>query len=137
MQFSKTDITDTIKDLRIKLYQNLTAPIDAMWEMLYIGSSQHYLIENDNLTIGYCCINDQSSLLQMFLNEKNSFQMDRVIRDLIKSKLINSASLSSNEPIAFNACLSLSKSIETNTFCFQHTNNILSRTSAHAPNSAC
>lgn len=31
--------------------------------------------------------------------------------------------MSSNEPVAFNACLFHSKSKKTNTFCFQHENN--------------
>ena len=37
-------------------------------------------------------------------------------------KVITSASISSNEPVSFYTCLSLSKGIETNTFCFEHTN---------------
>lgn len=122
MIFIKTEITDTINGLRSKLYQNLKAPIDAMWEQLYIGSSQHYLIEKGNITIGYCCINDQSCLLQLFLLEHYNSKMEQVISSLINSNLINSASLSSNEPISFNACLSNSNSIKTNTFCFEHLN---------------
>lgn len=47
--------------------------------------------------------------------------MQKVIESLIQSQLIKSASLSSNEPISFNACLHHSKSIQTNTFCFEHT----------------
>lgn len=48
--------------------------------------------------------------------------MDAMWELLYISKLISSASLSSNEPLAFNACLSLSKSLKTNTFCFEHSN---------------
>lgn len=120
MNFTKTDNTETINKLRSKLYQKLTAPIDAMWELLYIGSSQHYLIENNNKTMGYCCIDDQKCLLQMFLLERYNSKIELVITALIDVKLITSASLSSNEPISFNTCLSLSKSIKANTFCFEH-----------------
>jgi predicted acetyltransferase len=121
MNFIKTDTTETIHNLRSKLYQKLTSPIDAMWEQLYIASSQHYLIENNNKQIGYCCINDKACLLQLFLLEENYSKMEHVIKALIDSKLISSASLSSNEPISFNTCLSLSKSIKAYTFCFEHT----------------
>ena len=48
--------------------------------------------------------------------------MEKVINELINLKLINSASLSSNEPIGFNACLFYSKSTKVNTFCFEHLN---------------
>ncbi|WP_242067876.1 hypothetical protein [Cyclobacterium marinum] len=71
MNFIKTDITETIDNLRSQLYKSLKAPIDAMWEQLYIGSSQHYLIE-ENETLGYCCINEAGSLTQIFLAKKLS-----------------------------------------------------------------
>jgi predicted acetyltransferase len=123
MNFSETDNTEIINNLRSKLYQILTAPIDAMWEKLYIASSHHYLVENNNnKTIGYCCINNEGYLLQIFLLEDYNSKMEQVISALIKSKLVTSASLSSNEPISFNICLSLSKSIKANTFCFEHAN---------------
>jgi len=122
MNFTKTDSTVTVSNLRSQLYQKLTAPIDAMWEQLYVASSQHYLIENNNEIQGYCCVNDEGCLLQMFLVEEYSSKMEKVIAALIDSKLITSASLSSIEPISFNTCLALSKSIKANTFCFEHVN---------------
>lgn len=122
MGFVKTNITDTINGFRSKLYQKLTAPLDAMWEQLYIASSQHYLIEKDNRNIGYCCINDENCLLQIFLLEEYRSEMETVIIQLIDSKLVQSASLSSNEPIAFNICLAHASSIKTNTYCFEHSN---------------
>ncbi len=122
MNFSKSTTPNTINNLRTELYKNLTAPIDAMWEILYIGSSQHYLIENDGTTMGYCCIDDKGCLVQIFLLKEYCYKMDMVIGELIESELIHSASLSSNEPIGFNACLAQSKSTKTNTFCFEHPN---------------
>tara|TARA_R100001369_G_scaffold82274_1_gene113855 strand:- start:2294 stop:3085 length:792 start_codon:yes stop_codon:yes gene_type:complete len=122
MNFTKTDITELIDDYRLQLYKSLKAPIDAMWEQLYIGSSQHYLIE-DNRTLGYCCINEKGCLTQIFLIKDYLSLMDKVIKELISNGLIKSASLSSNEPLAFNSCLFHSKSIKTNTFCFEHLNN--------------
>jgi len=122
MNFIQTENTGSISKLRAELYQNLVAPIDAMWEQLYIGSSQHYLIEDKSKTIGYCCINEEGCLTQIFLTKYNISLMDKVIEKLIATELIRSASLSSNEPIAFNACLVHSKSVKTNTFCFEHLN---------------
>jgi predicted acetyltransferase len=122
MNFTKTQNTEAINILRSKLYQKLTAPIDAMWEQLYIGSSQHYLIENNIKAYGYCCINNQNCLVQLFLLEEYNIKMEQVISALVDTKLISSASLSSNEPISFNTCLLLSKSIQPNTLCFEHTN---------------
>lgn len=122
MKFIKTDITPIIDSLRAKLYQKLIAPIDAMWELLYIASSQHFLITNDDETLGYCCINEEKSLIQIFIEEEYSSKIEIIIKELISSKLIGSASLSSNETLAFNASLLQSKSIKANTFCYEHLN---------------
>ena len=120
MKFTKTDITDTINELRAGLYQELTAPIDAMWELLYINSAQHYLIADAEQNMGYCCVDENGSLIQIYLLNEYKSQMDKVVEKLIELKLITSASLSSNEPVAFNICLSHSKSIIPNTYCFQY-----------------
>lgn len=122
MKFIKTKHTKKIDDLRSQLYQSLTAPIDAMWEQLYINSSEHYLIEDDTLNLGYCCINENKCLTQIFLMKNHLSKMSTVLETLISNGLITSASLSSNEPVAFNTCLFYSKSITTNTFCFEHIN---------------
>jgi predicted acetyltransferase len=121
MNFTKTD-NSTISHLRSQLYQKLTAPIDAMWEQLYIASSQDYLIENNSKTYGYCCVNSEGCLVQMFLLEEHGAKMEKVITTGIDTKLITSASLSSNEPVSFNTGLALAKGIKANTFCFEHVN---------------
>ena len=123
MNFIKTAITETVKNLRSKLYKKIIVPIDAMWELLYIASSQHYLIENEDNSVGYCCIDDSNTLLQIFLEEE--YQMNKVIESLLESELITSARLSSSEPVSFNTCLFHSKSIKPNTICFQHSNKII------------
>ncbi|TRX60595.1 GNAT family N-acetyltransferase [Fulvivirga sp. M361] len=122
MQFIQTEDTTTISELRAALYQRFSAPVDAMWEMLYIASSQPYLIENGTQKIGYCSIDDNESLLQIFLNDGSNHLMDRVVKSLIDSKLISGAKLSSIESVSFNACLTYSRSVQTNTFCFQYYN---------------
>jgi predicted GNAT family acetyltransferase len=122
MNFIKATDPGLITELRTKLYQKLTAPIDAMWELLYIASAQPYLIDEEGKTIGYCCIDEQDSLLQLFLLDEYLVKMNQVISSLITSKLIKSASLSTSEPVSFNACLNQSLSSHANTFCYQHSN---------------
>jgi len=122
MNFIKTEASNLISELRAKLYLKLKAPIDAMWEQLYIASSQHYLMESNNQTYGYCSINDEKSLVQLFLIDEYKSKMENVVVELINSNLITSASISTNEPNLFNWCLALSNSIKVNTYCFEHTN---------------
>jgi len=122
MRFVKTECTDLILAMRIRLYSNLTAPIDAMWEQLYIASSQHHLIQEEGSTRGYCCVTSENCLVQLYLEESYCYNMKHTVQELLDLEIITCARLSSNEPIAFNACLSLAKSITPNTLCYQHTN---------------
>jgi len=125
INFIKTDDSNIINEFRKKLYKTFVAPIDSMWQDLYIASSQAYLIEKDNKQIGYCCIDNNGALLQIFVNAENKYLMQTIIRNLIDSKLISSASLSSIEPLSFNACLFHSISMQTNTFCYEYSNRAL------------
>ncbi len=125
MRFIKTDNLEAINLLRTELYQKITNPIDAMWEKLYIASAQNYFITENEENIGYCCIDDNRSLLQLYVKEQYSNSVNHAIASLIKTGLISSASLSSSESIVFNTCLSNSKALKTNTFCFQHLNKLM------------
>ncbi len=120
MNFTKTENNENINKYRVELYTKLVAPIDAMWEQLHIGSSQHYLIDNDSNPIGYCCIDDEKNLKQIFIIDDFNYLMSNTIKTLIEKELITSASLSSNELVSFNACLFHSNSVKTNTFCFEY-----------------
>jgi predicted acetyltransferase len=122
MKFIKIGGQEIIGTLRTKFYEKLVAPIDGMWESLYIGGASAYLIQEEIETIGYCCINSSNYLLQIFLCDGYDYQMSQAIALLIDSKLITHASLSSIEPISFNACLTHAKSVESNTYCFQYSN---------------
>lgn len=120
MKFIKTNDITIINQFRTALYQQFVAPIDAMWELLHIASSQSYLIESENQRMGYCCIDEGKSLTQIYLDKANNYLMSTAIDALIEAKLINSAKLSSIEPVSFNACLGRSTSIKTNTYCYQY-----------------
>jgi len=120
MNFIKTDDTRAIDTLRGKLYQRLSGPIDGMWEALYIANSQAYIIKMESQELGYCCIDDNHNLTQIYLGEPYNYLMHSVIQALLSSKLIFSATLSSVESVSFNTCLAHSKSITPNTFCFQY-----------------
>ena len=122
MNFIKTDDSNTINAFRKELYKTFVAPLDSMWQDLYIASSQAYFIKKDIAHIGYCCIDSNATLLQLFVTNENRYLMRTIVRELIDSKHISSASLSAIEPVSFNACLFHSKSIKTNTFCYEYSN---------------
>lgn len=122
MEFIPTrDITE-IASLREQLYKELTAPIDAMWELLYIASAQAHFIQQGNQRLGYCCIDEKKRLLQLFLFAPFKGLAIEVLQEMMDTRLIVGAQLSSSTPTAFNACLFHATISSTHTFCFEHTN---------------
>ncbi|MBB6459330.1 GNAT family N-acetyltransferase [Flammeovirga kamogawensis] len=130
MNFIQTENINLISQYRSELYNQFTGTLDGMWQDLYIASATPFLIEIDSNTVGYCCIDDNKSLLQLFLKDEAKYLMEAVISTLITKELITFASLSSIDPISFNTALSLSKSNKINTFCFQYAGSPLIKNSA-------
>ena len=117
-----------INDMRQQLYKRFVAPIDGMWESLYIPSSTSHAIQHHNETIGYCCIDEDKSITQLFLSDGFSHFTKAAVSSLIASGLATSAKLSSNEPISFNACLLHNQSVAENTLCYQYNGHSLVNT---------
>ncbi|WP_298900294.1 GNAT family N-acetyltransferase [uncultured Psychroserpens sp.] len=122
MNFIKTNDFNIIQPLRQELYDTFTTALDSMWESLYIGSSTSYLIQVNTKTIGYCCIDNDKSLTQIYIKKPHLTRMQDAITSLIDLKLIVSAKLSSIEPVGFNTCLIHASSVKNNTYCFQFEN---------------
>lgn len=120
MNFIKTTSDTSIQQLRAELYQEFTAPLDAMWELLHIASSETYLIKDDASTLGYCCVDAEDSLNQIHLTTSYKHLMEDVINELISSGLITYAKLSCIEPVSFNTCLALAKNIKVDTLNYHH-----------------
>jgi len=115
INFCQSELTDTVIQYRKQLYSNFIASLDGMWEALYIANATVYLIKNKEEEIGYCCIDQDKGLNQLFLIDAHRYLMNTVVTELINKCLIISAHLSSIEPTLFNTCLLSAKSIQANT----------------------
>jgi len=115
INFNKSEITEEIINYRKQLYSSFTAPLDGMWEALYVANANSYFIKKQEEEIGYCCIDQGKSLNQLFLKESHRYLMNTIVTELINTKMIISAHLSSIEPTSFNTCLLFSKSIQAHT----------------------
>ena len=115
ISFKKSELTKDIVNYRKQLYTSFIAPLDGMWEALYIANATSYLIKKDGGEIGFCCIDEDKSLNQIFLLTTHRYLMNAIVRELINANRIVSAHLSSIEPTSFNTCLFFAKSIQANT----------------------
>lgn len=119
MKFQPTT-QEKVSTYRQELYGTFVAPLDGMWEALHIASANPFMIILDDASIGYCCIDEAHNLNQLYLVGAYRSQITKVVEELIKSKLIQGALLSSIEPVAFNACLAVAKTTKVDTLNFQY-----------------
>ena len=115
ISFCESELTEDIINYRKQLYTSFIAPLDGMWEALYIANATCYLVKRDGEEVGYCCIDEDKSLNQIFLIATHRYLMNTIVAELISTEIIISAHLSSIEPTSFNTCLLFAKSIQTNT----------------------
>jgi hypothetical protein len=119
MKFQPTT-QEEVSTYRQELYRTFVAPLDGMWEALHIASANPFMIILDDAPIGYCCIDEAQHLNQLYLLGAYRSQITKAVKELIKSKLIQGALLSSIEPVAFNACLAVAKTTQVDTLNFQY-----------------
>lgn len=116
MNFLETELNDTIKTYRKEWYKSLIGPLDGMWESLHIPSAATHLIQLKKKEIGYCCIDKDKSLLQLYLNKSNRHLTADAVKALIEADKITSALMSSIEIVSFNACLCHASRLEKDTY---------------------
>lgn len=119
MNFIKTDSIEKINSLRVELYSTFTSALDSMWESLYIANSQPYLIQNEDVVLGYCCIDENQSLLQLYLKKAYKHLARATVLAMVEQNLITNAKLSAIEPVSFNACLAVSTTNNEDTICYE------------------
>jgi len=129
INFNKSEIAEEIINYRKQLYSSFVAPLDGMWEVLYVANSVSYLIKNEGREIGYCCIDQDKSLNQIFLKDSHRYLMKSIVTELININMIVSAHLSSIETTSFNTCLRFAKSIQAHTINYTFSSEQLKRVS--------
>lgn len=116
MEIIKSELTAEVLEMRKQWYKTLVAPLDSMWESLYIAGATVFEIRERAQLIGFCCIDQEQYLLQLFLVPAHRYQMQDVLTFLIDSKRVVGAKVSSIEPITFSACLFHATSCEADTY---------------------
>ena len=119
MKIIKSQLNKDVQELKNKYYSELIAPLDGMWESLFIAQSSIYLIVQDDINIAYICVNEEKSLVQFYVKQAYKYLSSAIVKELVKNETISSATLSSIEPVSFNACLEHAKSVKKDSINYQ------------------
>ncbi len=68
----KIDTIDALHSLKAEYFAQTHAPLDGMWHFGFVPMSQHYAFYENDVLVGFCCVNSDGYLLQYFLSPQAS-----------------------------------------------------------------
>lgn len=112
--YTKTSV-DHVRGLRAAYLSQLASPLDGMWES-FADFSDHYAIERDNQTIGYCIINSDQKLLQFHVDQ--SYEPRPIFEDILSQLKVIGAVVATNQPQYLSLCLERQQSVAVNAITY-------------------
>ncbi|KEI72920.1 GNAT family N-acetyltransferase [Endozoicomonas elysicola] len=122
--FQKTDSIELLKKLKKQYVEQATAPLDGMWLDGFAAMASHYGIYEDEMLIGYFCVNEEGYLLQFYLTPGNKAKSSEIFTALISQDKtpeikLNGAFVSTAEQEYLSLCLDSFSRFEVNTLMYQ------------------
>jgi RimJ/RimL family protein N-acetyltransferase len=115
---------DEINELKKQYFEESTAPLDGMWHFGFVPMSSHFGFYEDDILVGYCCINGDGYMLQFYLSNSAQTQARELFTLLAKHNssvvgAIKGAFMSTAEPHYLSLCLDNSSSFKVNALMYQ------------------
>jgi len=113
-----------LSELKKAYFEQTTAPLDGMWHFGFVPMAKHWGFYLENKLVGFCCINEESYMLQFYL-EPNCQVHAQALFMLIaqqNSSVIGSvkgAFVSTAEPHYMSLCLDNSSTFTVNALMYQ------------------
>ncbi|WP_458778122.1 GNAT family N-acetyltransferase [Desulforhopalus sp. 52FAK] len=113
-----------VDELKQQYLQKTTAALDGMWLRGFVPRASHFgFYENEEL-VGYCCINDDGYVLQLYVCQEFQDQAGLLFEELLVHKHqvvpeVNGAFVSTAEPGYLALCLDLFPRFKVHTFMYQ------------------
>lgn len=118
MKLIKIESNTIIQENRSKYFKSLPYPFEKFWASVIIGNSDFFQIEDNNQTIGHLSINNNKELTQFFIDNKYISKSYKIIENLIDSKIIYSALISTFETTAIASLIEFKKEISIEAYQF-------------------
>ncbi|WP_372882162.1 GNAT family N-acetyltransferase [Psychromonas sp.] len=115
---------EEISELKKKYFEQATAPLDGMWHFGFVPMSAHFGFYENDAVVGYCCINDDSYMLQFYLSQTAKTQAKELFTLIAEQNSsvigsVNGAFVSTAEPRYLSLCLDNSSTFKVNALMYQ------------------
>lgn len=124
LEIKPIETLEEIAHLKKDYFAQSTAPLDGMWHFGFVPMSAHFGFYEQEILVGYCCINSEGYMLQFYL--ANDAKTDaKELFTLIAEKnsavigRVNGAFVSTAEPQYLSLCLDNSSAFKVNALMYQ------------------
>jgi len=124
LEIKTIESLDEVRELK-KLYFSLaTTPLDGMWHFGFVPMSEHFGFYENNILVGFCCINGEGYMLQFYLSPTATAQASELFTLISQQNssvigTVNGAFVSTAETHYLSLCLDNSSSFKVNALMYQ------------------
>lgn len=108
---------ENIKEMRKGYYENLTAPMDDMWEEGIIPNGDHFEILDDKISVGYFVLDSEGVIMAFYVKDKSS--ATNIFEFILFEKQIKKAYACTYDPLFYNQCDKLKRIVSENSFIYK------------------
>ena len=114
--------------LKEAYFATSTSPLDGMWHFGFAPMADHYGFYDNEILVGFCCINSEKYLLQFYLSKTAQSQAKDLFTLIVNSKSavigeVNGAFVSTAEPQYLSMCLDNTSTFTVNSIMYQYPEN--------------
>jgi RimJ/RimL family protein N-acetyltransferase len=128
LEIKKIELISDLAELKKGYFASSTSPLDGMWHFGFVPMSEHFGFYEDNILVGFLCLNGEGYILQFYLSAEAKVDA----RDLFtlvsqgNSQVIGTlkgAYVSTAETAYLSLCLDNSRSFKVNALMYQEAEN--------------
>lgn len=118
---------EELSTLKQGYFEQSTAPLDGMWHLGFAPMSTHFGFYEQEVLVGYCCINGEGYMLQFYLSDHaktGARELFTLIAEQNSSIIgtVNGAFVSTAEPQYLSLCLDNSSAVTVNALMYKQKN---------------
>lgn len=108
---------ENIEEMRKAYYDNLTAPMDDMWEEGIIPNGDHFEILDDEISLGYFVLDGEGTIMAFYVKDKSNAAS--IFEFILSEKQIKKAYTCTYDPLFYNQCDKLKRTVSDNSFIYK------------------
>lgn len=124
LEIKPIESLEQLSQLKAQYFSLSTTALDSMWHFGFVPMANHFGFYENDLLVGYCCINSDGYMLQFYLSPKAEVQAKELFTLIAQDNspvigTIKGAFVSTAEPAYLSLCLENSSGFEVNALMYQ------------------